>query len=185
MKRGMKQRTTTREHFKFAAVFICLSAVLTVSGRASEPVKPVKACGLLTTSEAGAIIGGPVGQPEEKSREFRSQKSWMSTCTWYCQSKGISVAITLTPISSGMTSEKAYGQYVAGMEKSLGIQYKLAPVAGVGEKAGWDGDMKQLIAFRKPVQMVLSVSGSKIAEEAALDLSRKIAVRMLERIGEK
>jgi len=185
MNQGLKQRMTFREFFICAAVFLCLSAVLTAAGTAEGPVKPVKACGLLTQVEAGAIIGGPVGQPEEKFREFRSQKSWMSTCTYNCEPKGISVAITLTPISSGMTSEKAYGQYVAGMEKSLGVKYALTPVAGVGEKAGWDGDMKQLIVFRKPVQMVLSVSGSKIAKEAALDLSRKFAVRMLERIGEK
>ncbi len=165
--------------------FVCLAAWNAAGLAAADAPKPVKACGLLTPAEAGALIGGPVGPPEEKFREFRAQKSWMSTCAWTCESKGVSVAVTLTPISSGLTSEKAYGQYVAGMEKSLGVKYALTPVAGVGEKAGWDGNMKQLIVFRKPVQMVLSVSGSRIGKEAALDLGKKIAVKILSRVTEK
>lgn len=152
---------------------------------AADTPKPVKACGLLTPAEAGSLIGGPVGEPAEKFREFKSQKSWMSTCAWNCESRGVSVAVTITPIRSDLSCEKAYGQYVAGMEKSLGVKYALTPVAGVGEKAGWDADMKQLIVFKKPVQMVLTVSGSGAGKEASLDLCKRFAVRMLGNLSGK
>ncbi len=165
--------------------FLCLFALSASGLVAADALKPIKANGLITPAEATAIIGGPVSPPEEKFREFRSQKSWMSTCTWFSESKGISVAVTLTPIRSDLTCEKAYAQYVAGMEKSLGMKYTLAPIAGVGEKAGWDSDMKQLIVFKKPVQMVLTVSGSRIGKEAALDMGKKIAVKMMSRVTEK
>lgn len=185
MKNERNQTRRTARMLVPVLLLISISAWNASVPAAADAPKPVKACGLLTPAEAGALIGGPVGPAEEKFREFRAQKSWMSTCAWTCESRGISVAVTITPISSGQTSEKAYGQYVAGMEKSLGVKYALTPVSGVGEKAGWDGNMKQLIVFKTPVQMVLSVSGSKVSKEAALDLGKKIAVKMLSRVTEK
>ncbi|MDM7925244.1 MAG: hypothetical protein QUS35_04410, partial [bacterium] len=147
MKIGRNQTRRTAGLYMPVLFLLCSFAWNSAGLTAADAPKPVKACGLITPAEAGSIIGGPVGEPAEKFREFKSQKSWMSTCACNCESKGVSVAVTLTPIRSDLTGEKAYGQYVAGMEKSLGVKYAPAPVAGVGEKAEWDADMKQLIVF--------------------------------------
>lgn len=183
-----RQHTTKRVRFTVQNIRILLG-ILVIVGMASLPgcsktqgageTKPVvKACTLVTQAEMEAIFGRPMKTPEEKSYQTTSTCNYVSaeeTETFDDVKNMISFTLLVSPLENRKTTE-AYTQYVAEVKKELNVEMKA--VDGLGEKAGWSEEVKQLTIFKG--KMMLVISGVP-AKAATLELNRQIAEKALTR----
>ncbi len=140
---------------------------------------PMHACPLLPASEVTALVGAPVDDPVETHKEFKSARSWMSMCNFYSAQKQISLGVTLKPHGHAKGGTEAFAAHEAEMKAALGQSYRLAPLAGIGDQAGWDDSTEQLTVFQGPLMVIVGVVSPKMSAAPALELCNKIAAKVL------
>ncbi len=144
---------------------------------------PVKACEILTQKEVEALIRTSVDAPRITHTEKENPKHWMSMCNYYSGEKNISIGITIIPHGRKVTGGKAFALYEADLKKNLGEDYKMTPVKGVGDHAGWEKTTKQLTIFQGPFMVILSADSPDIKGDKALALNKQLAEKVLPKLA--
>lgn len=143
---------------------------------------PVQACDLLTKSEVESLINDSVDEPRKTFKEQKNSRHWMSMCNYFSGEKNISIGIMITPHGRKGNAAEVYSRHEAELKKNLGEDYKMEPVAGVGEKAGWDGETKQLTIFQGPYMLLLTGGSPGMPRNEALNLNKQLAEKVLAKL---
>lgn len=149
------------------------------TSKAASPPAPVQACELLKTAEVEALIGAPVSEPRRTHKEHEPPQQWMSMCNYYSEEKQIGIGITVVPHGRNVTGAEAMAVHEAELKKSLGNDYKLEIVEGIGDRAGWEATVKQLTIFQGPFMVIVGIVSPKLASAEALAFSRQISEKIL------
>lgn len=137
---------------------------------------------MITKKEAETLIGGAIDKPDGEVKEYKSTKSWVSDCYYYCSKKKTNVGISIMPLGGKARGKKAFARYQQELQEGLGIKFKLTPINRIDDAAGWDKDMKQLTIFKGPFRIIITVISPKLKAPAALQLSKKFAAKVVTRI---
>ena len=133
----------------------------------SSSTNTIEACSLITEEEAKTILGAPVtkGMNAATMCQYVSASDELSKA-------GESVSIQLQP---GAASE--FENYVASMEKDLGVKTK--PVTGVGDKAVF-AEGQLLVSTGK--DFIIVVIGRKMNEDEQITAEKNLALKAIERL---
>jgi hypothetical protein len=142
----------------------------------------VQACELLKTAEVEALVGAPVSEPRRTHKEHAPPQQWMSMCNYYSEAKQISIGITIVPHGRNVTGAEALALYAAELKKSLGNDYQLEVVQGIGDHAGWEAGVKQLTIFQGPFMVIVGIVSPKLEGAKALAFSRQLAEKALAKL---
>lgn len=145
--------------------------------------EPLQACELLTKTDVEAILGGPVEEPSQTFKENEKQEFWMSTCNYFAPATSKRAGILIQK-SVNADPVKAFEAHTASLQSSLGKDYSLKAIDGVGVRAGWDGSVSQLTVFEGPRMLIVSTGGPGVDEESALTTAKRIAEKVLSNIPE-
>lgn len=142
--------------------------------------KALQACELLTPMQLEAVIGESFKVSGPKMHQER-EDYWVSNCSYYSEEKSISAGLSIRP-NRGQGGAEGLASLEAELKEAFGQGYKLEPVDGVGESAGWESSSKQLTIFQGPYIMILSAGGPTINSGEALELSKKLADTVLAKL---
>ena len=138
------------------------------------------ACDLLATSEIETMIGAPLdGMPKKTDKTSSVSNFWMSMCNYYSEEKNISIGIMIKPHGYQVHGAEAFALYEAELQEELGTKYQLEIVEGIGEHAGWDNSSGQLTIIQGSFMVILGGSGPQLKGAASLELSKKLAEKVL------
>ncbi|WP_022664084.1 hypothetical protein [Desulfospira joergensenii] len=167
-------------------LFTLLAAVSAGCGngasKSSDFPDPVQACDLLTKSEVESLINDSVDDPRKTFKEQKNPRHWMSTCNYFSKEKNISIGLMIIPHGRKGSAAEVYTRHEAELKKNLGENYRMEPVAGVGEKAGWDEETKQLTIFQGPYMLLLTGGSPDISVDDALSLNKQLAEKVLAKL---
>jgi hypothetical protein len=144
---------------------------------------PLHACELLTQADVEAILGGPVEEPSQTFKENEKQAFWMSTCNYFAPATSKRAGILIQK-SVNVDPVKAFQDHTASLQSTLGEDYSLKAIDGVGVRAGWDGSVSQLTVFEGPRMLIVSTGGPGVDEESALLIAKRIAAKVLSNLPE-
>jgi len=144
--------------------------------------KPVKACELITKAEAETFIGTSINNPDGSVKEYKSTKSWVSNCNYYCPRKKTNIGVSLTPLGQKARGKEALSQYEQELREGFGADFKLVRIDDIGEAAGWDKDMKQLTTFCGQYRIIITIVSPTLDVPASLQLSKKFAAMLVTRL---
>lgn len=171
----------TRALFQLVAGFLLAATFTTLAGSASAAVKD--ACTVITSTDAQAVLGEPVGPPEPQSRSSGAGEG--SVCKFRsAQGKALSrKTISLTiEYSTDDLSGTAGG--ISSNLKSAGFK-SVHDVAGVGDRAVWGVTslmgkaMDELTVLKGKHTMLIILTVGIQDEAAALDRAKSLAVKIL------
>ena len=145
----------------------------------SKSTIPVIACEILKTDEVESIIGSPVAEPRKTHKVFESSEHWMSMCNYYAEEKQVGMGVTITPHGRKGTANDAYTLHIAELKETLGNDYSLEAIEGVGDIAGWNASTKQLTIFQGPFMVIVGIVSPKLEGANALELSQQLAEKFL------
>jgi hypothetical protein len=145
----------------------------------------VHACDLLSRSEAEAMIGGSVPEPRLRHKESEASEHWMSSCTYYSESRGYGIDFLIKPNGYHVSGAEAIALHEADLKKSLKDGFHFEKISGIGEGAGWDDRSKQLTVFKGPYMLIVTSTGAEIMGTNALELAEGVAGTVLGRLPEK
>ncbi len=139
---------------------------------------PIDACTVLTVADVEKVLDVKVGDPQE--RTYGKGDFWASTCQYHgdAGNETRSAGILLKPHQDKQGAEKAYAAYEAELIAELGKGVALAPVEGIGQRAGWQDfgtSIGQLAVFQGPYQLIITASATPNADQLtnAKTLARK------------
>lgn len=166
-------------------ILLLLISLLTGCGEDKEPPNistlstPIKACEILKTDEVESIIGGQLAVPRKTDKADEASGHWMSMCNYYSDEKQIGIGISITPHAKKGSSKEAYSLHLAELKETLGKDYSLDVIDGLGDSAGWDKSSKQLTLFKGPLMVIIGVVSPKLDSSEALELSKQFADKLL------
>ncbi len=134
--------------------------------------KALQACELLTRAQLEAVIGEVFGETGPETHQ-EQEDYWMSSCSYYSEVKSIRAGLLIRP-NLGQGGAEGLALLEAKLKETFGQAYKLEPVEGVGESAGWEASGKQLTIFQGPYILILSAAGPTITDGESLELSKKL-----------
>ncbi|MBN1992013.1 MAG: hypothetical protein JW953_04870 [Anaerolineae bacterium] len=152
------------------------------SSKSSTLPNPVQACELLTKAEVETLIGASVDEPQETHREEEEFNHWMSICNYYSPEKNFSLGVTLMPHGRDVTGAEAFALYEAELKETLGDDYKMEVVAGVGDYGGWESSVKQLTIFQGPFMILVGIVNPELEGTAALEFNKQVAAKVLTKL---
>lgn len=165
------------------ALFLLLSSQSGCSGERKETAgtSSAKACSLVTQTEMEEITGRPMNITEEKVSAETSTCTFVSTDEAGKGGNGPMISFSLlAQTSDNSDADTAYSQYVAGLKKNANME--VTEVQGVGQKACWSEDVRQLTVFSGRHMLLLS-AGMK--EQGTLDTCRRIMAKVLPRLAKE
>ena len=142
----------------------------------------IQACGLLTSAEVEAIIGGAIDEPRKTHHQGDESKPWMSMCHYYSEAAQISMGVTIMPHGRNVAGREAFAQYAAELKESLGDDFVMEAVEGLGDYAGWEESTKQLTIFKDELMIIVGTISPKVKGAAALALNRQLAEKVLAKL---
>jgi len=107
---------------------------------------------------------------------------WMSVCNYTCTENSRKAGIMVKLHGADTDSEKAYEQYIRDIREIQGDNYEPHPIDRLDVMNTWDTEMKQLVLFKGPYHLLITVGGMHVAEDEAIDLAISVArtaMRML------
>jgi hypothetical protein len=175
----------------FVTCFIGLLLIMGIGNGCGKDDKPdsknsaeskvLQACELLTKAEIEAIFGETVEEPRQTFKENQKQQFWMSTCDYYSPAKSQRAGI-LIKNSQNADPAKAFEAHTASLKKTLGENYSMQAIAGIGSHAAWDGSVKQLTVFEGPRMFIVTTGRPGENEETALETAKTIAAKVLSKL---
>jgi hypothetical protein len=187
-----RHQSNLRPHSRssaLAAILVAGGLILSGSGcgdkaPASAAADDIDACTLLTGADVDAVLGSAVGHP--LARRHGDETFWLSTCHYQADTGNgiLSAGLTLKPHHVADGPLKAYTDYETALIAELGDGAALTPVAGIGERAGWQDfgtSVGQLTVFQGPYQLILSASATAGADQLAN--AKALAGRVLQRLN--
>ncbi len=133
---------------------------------AAEAMTTVDPCALVTASEAGAALGGAVGEPERPAEANLPPR--LVTCRYVAQ-RGPGVAVMSVMVRQGERESESRIGFEQAMEQFPDAQ----AVDGIGEKAFWYGNQLNVLEGR----IYLNITG-----DFDLATAREVAVAALQRL---
>jgi len=187
-----KNRTTLKlSKLRFVYCFIGLLLFMGIGSsygkddksdfKAPAAFMPLQACGLLTKAEVEGILGGTVDEPRQTFKENQKQRFWMSTCDYYSPAKAQRVGI-LIKNSQNADPAKAFEAHTASLKKTLGSDYDMQTIDGIGAAAAWDESAKQLTVFEGPRMFIVTTGRPAKGERTALETAKMIATKVLSKL---
>lgn len=144
---------------------------------------PIIACEILNSDEVETIIGAPVAEPRKTHKEDESSSHWMSMCNYYSDEKQIGFGVSITPSGREGSANEAYSLHLAEFKETLGNDYSLEVIDGLGDSAGWDKTTKQLTLFQGPLMLIIGIVSPKLDSSNALELSKQFAEKLLAKLS--
>ncbi|MGB5230005.1 MAG: hypothetical protein WBN83_00610 [Desulfoprunum sp.] len=138
----------------------------------------IRACGLVTQAEMETIFGRSLQIPEEKINGESAICTYVSAEGTDGAVKEAMVSVSLLVRSHGDAgAADAYERYVTGLKESAGLE--MTEVQGIGGKACWNEDVRQLTVFTDRYMLLLSAGPGK---QGTLEISRRIIDTALPRL---
>ncbi|MGA7217033.1 MAG: hypothetical protein WBX38_01885 [Candidatus Sulfotelmatobacter sp.] len=163
------------------ALFFFLSAVLLTSVPSWAAAKD--ACSLITSDDAQAALGEPVGLPKSRPRSMAGADG--SNCQ-YRSTQGSALKAKSVSLTVGYSSSDISGNENGMMENLKSAGYKnVRQISGVGSSAVWgtnsmmDRPTGELSVLKgKNIMLIIIIDG--IADEpTALDRAKALAAKVL------
>jgi hypothetical protein len=144
---------------------------------------PIDACTLLTVADVEKVLEVKVGDPQRRNQG--EGNFWMSMCNYQGEAgnETRSASILLKPHQDTQGAEKAYAAYEAELVAELGKGVALAPIEGIGQRAGWQDfgtSIGQLAVFQGPYQLIITASATPKADQ--LTNAKALARKALENL---
>ncbi len=174
------------ENRRLVCCFIGLSLIMGMGGGCGSDAKSdattYKACELLIRSEIESILGGAVDEPREMFKDNPKRGFWMSTCNYYSPdtSRSASILIQSSPDADPV---QAFESHTASLKRTLGDDYTMQTIDGIGTRAGWDGSVKTLTVFEGPRMLIVSISRPNEDQEIALQTAKRIAATVIPKLA--
>ncbi|KAA6181833.1 hypothetical protein F2Q65_18835 [Thiohalocapsa marina] len=149
----------------------------------TQAVAKLDACAVLTAQDVGAVLGA--NAVETEAGQHGDGDFWASSCRYQVVGADamLAASLMLRPHHSAAGAAQAYADYDNDLATQLGEGARLSPVAGLGEKAGWQAfgtAIGQLTVFQGPYQLI--ITASETADRDQLDNGRALAQRALARL---
>jgi hypothetical protein len=139
---------------------------------------PIDACTVLTVTDVEKVLDVKMGDPQRRNQG--EGDFWMSMCNYHgdAGNETRSASILLKPHQDTQGAEKAYADYEAELVAELGKGVAMAPVEGIGQRAGWQDfgtSIGQLAVFQGPYQLIITASATPEGDQLtnAETLARK------------
>jgi len=144
---------------------------------------PIDACTVLTAADVEKVLEVKVGDPQRRNQG--EGNFWMSMCNYQGEAgnETRSASILLKPHQDTQGAEKAYAAYEAELVAELGKGVALAPIEGIGQRAGWQDfgtSIGQLAVFQGPYQLIITASATPKADQ--LTNAKALARKALENL---
>lgn len=184
-KTGISQWNNKFGILLFLLIIVMLNGCSSKKEEAVSSLLPesLQACEILSMADVEALIGGAVDEPRKTFKEQDSPGFWMSMCNYYSQERQISLGITVKPHGKRENGRQAFAEYETELASSLGSDYKLESVSGIGDAAGWDASSKQLTVFKGPYLVIVGVVSPKLDAHDALNLCKQVCNKFLAKLS--
>lgn len=129
--------------------------------------KDVKACNLLTESDAKSILGNAI-QPGMQTETM---------CQYVSAAEELSKTGENVSVTYHQNAGSEFDKYIADTETSTGV--KPEPLEGIGDRAAW---AEGSLIVKKSSDLLVIIVGKKMEKEAHIAEARKLAMTILERL---
>jgi hypothetical protein len=171
----------TKNRISASALFLFLFAAVLVPARSWAAAKD--ACSLITSDDAQAALGEPVGPPKSRPRSMAGAEG---TNCQYRSTQGSALKAKSVSLTAEYSSSDISGNENGMMDNMKTSGYKsVRQISGVGSSAVWGTTsmmgkpMGELSVLKgKSVMLIIIIDG--IADEAtALDRAKALALKVL------